>query len=428
MNRLFSKALLLTLLSGFLPLLAQQVVDRIAAVVGEEIILESDINALLMQYSAQAKIDLRDEALFKDLKTRFLKNLIDEKVLLLKAREDTIAADQDRVDQVLDQQVNMLISRAGSQQQLEDVYQAPLPRIKRDLRKQIETRFVIDQLRQIRFASVQVSRREVEQFYKSYKDSLPESRASVNISHILRQIRPSEESQNKALEAIEAIQERLEGGEDFAALAKEVSQGPSAPKGGDIGWVNRTDVVTEYGEAAFALEAGEISDIVLSQFGYHIIQLIERQGERIHTRHILIQLQPTQEDEQRVISQLNDIRQKVLDNEKTFEEMALEFSDDPNVEQDKGTLGDYSIGSFQVQAFEQAVQGLNVGEISQPFKTEFGYHILKLNSRKEASKLTLEKNWQEIEQFAIEQKSGREFEKWLSKLRKEVPINVKIDI
>ncbi len=406
----------------------EQVVDRIAAIVGNEIILESELNTLLLQYSQQANINLNDQAEIDLYRGRFLKNIIDEKLLLIKAEEDTIEADQDRVDQVLDQQVNDLIRRAGSVERLEEVYRAPISRIKKDIKKQIENRFIIDMLRQTRFSSVKISRREVESFYEQYRDSLPQAQESVDISHILLQIRPSDQSAQEALTKINKVKELLASGNDFAELAKEYSEGPSAPKGGDIGWVNRTDVVKEYSEAAFALEKNGISDIVQSSFGFHIIQLLDRQGERIHTRHILIQLRPTQDDEVRVARRLAELRESIKNGDITFEEAAVQNSDDPNVDSDKGRLGEFTVGSFQVQAFEQQSTSLTPGDISEPFKTDFGYHLLKLHDRKSARMLSLENDWQEIEQFATERKALSEFETWLTEIRAEIPIDIKIEI
>ena len=406
----------------------KQVVDRIAAIVGNEIILESELNTLILQYSAQANINLNDQTEIDRYRSQFLKNIIDEKLLLIKAEEDTIEADQDRVDQVLDQQVNDLIRRAGSVERLEQVYQAPISRIKKDIKKQIENRFIIDMLRQTRFSNVKISRREVEAFYKQYRDSLPQAQEAVDISHILLQIRPSDESAQEALTKINKVKELLAAGGDFAELAKEYSEGPSAPKGGDIGWVNRTDVVKEYSEASFALEKNAISDIVQTSFGYHIIQLLDRQGERIHTRHILIQLKPTADDEVRVARRLNELRESINKGDITFEEAAVQNSDDPNVASDKGRLGEFTVGSFQVPAFEQTSSSLAEGEVSEPFKTDFGYHILKLHSRETARTLSLEKDWQEIQQFATERKALNEFETWLAEVREAIPIDVKIKI
>ncbi len=410
--------------------LGQQKLDAIAAIVGDQIVLESEIHTLIAQYGFQKHINvLNDPALFRQLSKRFLNRLIDQKLLLIKADEDTIKADEARVDQLLEQQLNLLIQQAGSQEALEKYYNAPLIQIKKELRREIENQLRIEMLQQKRFGKLKVSRREVEQFYQQYRDSLPRIEETVDISHILMNVTPSDESIQQAYQKIQKIKAMLDNGADFAELARMYSQDPgSASKGGDLGFVKRGDLVKEFEEVAFALKKGEISDIVQTQFGFHIIQLLERRGEKIHVRHILVQLQPTPEDEQRVIDTLQTIRQKILDGKATFEEMAMKYSDDPNVKKDKGHLGRFRVGSFQIKEFQKAVANLKPGEISLPFRTEFGYHIVRLNERISPRTLSLEKDWEQIEQWALQRKQEHEFKKWLAQLRKEIPIIIKYQL
>ncbi|MGH1364283.1 MAG: peptidylprolyl isomerase [Calditrichia bacterium] len=424
------KAILCSLLIAT-PLLSQQVIDQIAAVVGNEIILESEIATLVTQYviqSRQSDIYTQPEKL-RALQKQFLQRMVDEKMLLIKAEEDTITADEGRVDQMLAQQLSAMVQQAGSEQKLIDYYGAPIALIKRDFRKQVENRLIIDQLRQQRFASVKISRREVENFFKQFRDSLPKFEASVNISHILKQIAPSEESTSAAFEKISAIKKQLDEGIDFTTLAKANSEDPSAAvNGGDLGWLNRGDLVKEFEEVAFALEKEQISEIVQTQFGFHVMQLIDRQGDRINVQHILIRLQPEEADKERTKTALAEIREKILSEEAAFEDMALEHSDDPNVQEDKGLLGEFAIGNFQIPAFEAAITPLAENEISEPFETDFGFHILRVNKRNTERILSLEKDWQQVERYAVEYKGSQAFEKWLSTLRDEIPIDMKLDI
>jgi len=409
---------------------SQQTIDGIAAVVGNEIILVSDLNTLIAQYGFQNKVNVyKDPVLLNNLSNQMLQRMIDEKMLLIKADEDTIKADEDRVEQILTQQINNFIQQVGTQEKLEEYYGMPLPKIKKEMRQQIANRLIIEQLRQKRFSNIKISRREVENFYEQYQDSLPKVDETVDISHILIQVTPSDESYQEAYDKITRIKTMLAEGQDFTALAKQYSEDPSvASNNGDLGWVSRGDLVKEFEEAAFALEDGEISDIVQTQFGFHLIQLVERQGEKIHVRHILVQLQPTKADEDRVVNRLKEIRQRILSGNATFEEMALQNSDDPNVQTDKGHLGTFALNAFQVKGFEEAAKKLKVGEISEPFKTDFGYHILLLNNREASHTLTLDTDWQQIEQIATEFKTNQQFEKWLAELREEIPIDIKIQI
>ncbi len=409
---------------------AQQLFDGIAAIVGDEIVLVSDINALITSYAFQNQIDIsRQPDLYQKLGKEFLNRLIDQKLLIIKADEDTIKADEDRVDQYLNQQMEYMIKQAGSEQKLEEYYSTPLFKIKNDLRKEISNQMRISILKEKRFNNIKISRKEVEQFYQEFQDSLPKMKASVDISHILMQVTPSENSIREAYQKIQDIQNKLKEGQDFATLARQYSEDPgSAANGGVLGFVSRGTLVKEFEEAAFALEEGKISDIVQTQFGFHIIQLIERQGERINIRHILIQVKPTAEDEKKVIDKLNQIRQTVLKGDSTFEEMAIKYSADPNVQKDRGHLGVFEEGGFQIKEFETAIKNLKVGEISDPFKTEFGYHIVLLNARQEARQFSLKDDWEQLEQWALQHKREKEFNNWLTQLRSEIPVVIKIDI
>ncbi|NOX38287.1 MAG: parvulin peptidyl-prolyl isomerase [Calditrichaeota bacterium] len=409
---------------------AQQLIDGIVAVVGNRVVLYSELNTVLMQYSIQNKINVfENPELFKQLSQRFLQTLIDEKLLLIKAEEDTIEADEEQIEQTLNQQIEAMIRQAGSQQALEQFYNAPLVMIKKEFRKQIENQYKITQLRQKRFGNIKITRREVEAFYQHYKDSIPALEPTVDISHILMQIKPSEESYQKAYEKIQKIRDMLNQGANFADLAREYSEDPgSAARGGDLGFVSRGDLVKEFEEVAFSLKEGEISDIVQTQFGFHIIQLLERRGEKIHVRHILIQMRPTEADERRVVEKLLEIREKILKGEATFEEMALKYSDDPNVEKDKGHLGEFRASAFQIPAFKAVTDTLKPGDISKPFKTEFGYHIVRLNKRTEKRQISLEKDWEQIRQWALEEKRERLFREWLEQLRQEIPIEIRLQL
>ena len=408
----------------------QQLIDGVVAVVGDRAVLFSELNTVLMQYSIQNQVNLfENPEQLKKLSQRFLQSLIDEKLLLIKAEEDTIEADEEQIEQTLNQQIEAMIRQAGSQQALEQFYNAPLAMIKKEFRKQIENQYKISQLRQKRFGNIKISRREVEAFYQHYKDSIPAMEPTVDISHILMQIKPSEESYQKAYEKIQAIRERLNQGANFAELAREYSEDPgSASRGGDLGFVSRGDLVKEFEEVAFALKEGEISDIVQTQFGFHIIQLLERRGEKIHIRHILIQMRPTEADEHRVVQKLLEIREKILKGEASFEAMALQYSDDPNVEKDKGHLGEFRTNAFQIPAFKAVTDTLKPGQISRPFKTEFGYHIVRLNQRTEKRRISLEKDWDQIRQWALEEKRERLFREWLEKLRQEIPVAIRLQL
>jgi peptidyl-prolyl cis-trans isomerase SurA len=408
---------------------AQQMIDGIAAVVGNEIVLKSEVDQYVQSYVIQNKINIRnDSEKMKKLEKEILERLIEQKIMLTKADEDTIVADERDVDRRVEEQVRYLIQQVGSEEKLEAAFQSPIKQIRRDLRVEIADRLKVEMLRRNKFQNVKITRREVENFFETYRDSLPPMQETVDISHILMQVKPGAESQSAALEKIRAIKDRLAAGEEFGELATKYSEDPaSAQREGDLGFTKRGDFVQEFEEVAFGLEPEQVSDVVQTQFGYHIIKLIERRGEQIRTSHILIRLTPTEEDEKNVIDKLNELRQEIL-NGANFDSMAVLYSDDENVREDHGHLGIWEVNKLAIPAFKSVVGTLEPGDISEPFKTEYGYHILKLNDHKASRQLTLEDDWEQIQQIALNYKMEQEYSKWIKEIKKDIPIEYRIEM
>ncbi len=417
--------LILFFIIGLQTVQAQQLVEAIAAIVGDQIILKSELDQFVQNYIVQNRLDITPGSeRYNQLRRKMLDGLIEQKVLLAKAKADTITVDDQMLDQRVEERIKYMIQQVGSQDKLEKVFGMSMNQIRKDTRKMIKEQLLVEQLRAKKFRGIKVSRREVEEFYKMYKDSLPIRPATVDISHILMQVKPSEEAQMKAYQKAEMILKKLKQGADFAQLAKEYSDDPaSAKRGGDLGWTKRGDLVPEFENVAFNLKDGEISGIVQTQFGFHIIQLLERRGERIHTRHILIRVQPTKADEERVIKELKEIRQKILAGA-SFDSLALKYSDDPNVKKDHGHLGVFELDKLQIPQFRTVLAKMKPGEVSEPFKTEYGYHIVRLNAFTPAHKLTLKDDWEEIQKYALNYKMQNEYQKWINELKKHIYIKI----
>lgn len=416
--------LLLLLLPSFL--IAQQKLDGIAAIVGDEIILYSELNQFAAQLAIQNKIDLqKDPQKFEELKKIARENLIVQKILLAKAIEDTITADDARVEEMLDGQIKQWVQQLGSEKKIEEYFGMPISKIKRQFRDEVKNRLMVETLQGQYVRKITITRPEVEQFYRTMKDSLPEMQEMVHIKHILREIRAGGSGREEALKKAKEIHQKLLDGADFAAMAKQYSEDPgSAKKGGELGLIKRGDFVKEFEEAAFKLKKGEISDIVETKFGFHIIEVIERRGERINVRHILIRLQPTSADAEHTAEFLSVIRDSIILGA-DFGEMAKKYSDDATSADNGGDLGWFEINQLQVKEFKTALQNMQVGDISKPFRTDFGYHIILLADKREKGKLTLEKDWQQIEQMALARKQGKEMQAWIDKLRKDVYVEIK---
>lgn len=422
---MINKYIILLIFFFIIPLNAQQLIEGIVGIVGNEIILKTEVEQYVQNYIVQNKIDVRNnENLVKNLMKQTLDRLIEQKLLLTKADEDTLKVSDDVLDDRVNQRINYLINQVGSESELEKVFGSNMKKIRKDTRRVIKEQLLVDQARSMKFQGMKISRREVEEFYKQYRDSLPNKQETVEISHILKLVKPSEEALSAAYSKAEAILKQLKNGADFEKLAEQYSDDKaSAKRGGDLGLISRGDFVNEFETAAFQLKDGEISDIVQTQFGFHIIQMIERRGEKIHTRHILIQVLPTEQDELRVINELKEIRNRALAGE-DFSELALQYSDDENVQKDHGYLGEFETDKLVIPEFQSVVKKLKPGEISEPFKTDFGYHIVLLNKRNEARKINLDDDWAKIQEVALNFKMEKEYKKWIEELKQKIPIEI----
>lgn len=421
--------LLVILISLNLRILAQekQVLDKVVAVVDDDIILLSELQQNAIKLAFQFKINPEKEPeKFNDLLKQILENLIIQKILYVKAIEDTVKVADEQVEKEIETRINYYIQELGSREKVEEYFGTTISKIKRTLREEVRQALMAEQVRAVKLQAIRISRREVEELYHSMKDSLPSLKEEIHIANLLIQIKPGEEARQNAMKRIKAIQTKLKEGEDFVELARTVSDDPgSASSGGELGFFQRGQLVREFEEVAFFLNPGEVSDIVETQFGFHIIQLIERRGEKINCRHILVSLVATEKDEQRVAKQIVKIYENIKSDSVLFEDMVKQYSDDTESKDKGGDLGWFPVDELQLKEFKTAVKDLKPGEFSYPFKTKFGYHILKLLDRQEERVLSIDKDWERIENWALNLKQQKEFLKWIDELKKDIHINIK---
>lgn len=406
---------------------SQEELDKIVAVVDDNIILKSELQQFAYSFAMQNKIDpLKEQDKFNAILQKTLDDMIIQKVLLVKAKEDSVEVSEKQINSVLENQINDMITQLGSEEKVEEYFGSSLRQIRREFREEVEERLLVQKLRETKSYETKISRREVELFFSTFRDSLPQLKEAVKISHILVKVEPSAEAVVAATKIAEEVLTRIEKGEDFGELAKQFSDDPgSAVRGGNLGLVQRGEFVKEFEEVAFNLEPGEISGIVQSQFGLHIIQLIKKLGEKINTRHILIGLKPTAEDEKRTAMILNDLRKQLVSKELTFEEAVEKYSKDETSKDKVGDLGWFEMEEFRIPAFKTAIVGLEPGEISDPTKTKFGLHLVRLDEKREKRSLDLKDDWEQIENWALERKRGKEFESYIALVKKEVYIELK---
>lgn len=416
-----------------------QVLDQVVAVVDNEVILLSQLRQQAFTYAMQYGINPQTQVTkFNELMKQVLDNLVVQKVLYIKALEDSVFVEDRVVENELEQRIQMLVQQYGSREKVREYFGAPIESIKRDFAEEARQGMMAKMVMGQREQLIKITRREVIQFYNTMKDSLPNLPESYHIANILLKIKPGEVAVKRARERIENILYKIkEEGADFAEMAREFSDDPgSAANGGELGFFERGEMVREFEEVAYQLKPGEISEIVRTDFGFHIIQLIERQGEKINCRHLLAAIEPTIDDERNCVAQIKEIYdnlkqgQKIDDTDQsvkpvTFEEMVEQYSDDLTSKENHGDLGWWEKDMIQPKEFAWVLADLEPGEISEPVKTKLGYHILKLLEKDEPRPLDIEKDWERIENFALQMKKQEELQKWIAKLKEKVYINVK---
>lgn len=408
---------------------SQEVLDEIAAIVGDEIVLKSELTQMIEVYSMQMGIDVKENpARYAQLREQVLNDLINEKVLLARAEYDTVTVEDSQVEMALQGRIDDMIRQLGSSDRVEEYFGKSIGKIKNDYREQIREQMIVQKVRDLHNNDIQITRREVERFYETMKDSLPQQPPAVKLRHILMEIKAGEAAKQPGLKLMEDIQHRIRNGEYFSDLAKEYSQDPgTAKKGGELGWIERGTLFESFEDVAFELKPNEISDIVETPVGLHLIQLMEKDevNDRVRVRHILIPVQVSDNDAVYTRDKLAKLRTQILNGEADFDVMAKLHSDDATSKDRGGDLGWLPIEEFQIEAFKSAVDTLKDGEISHPFQTNFGFHIVKLEGRRAGGSMTLDSDYENIKSWALRMKQQRVFDSWVNELKKEMYIEIR---
>jgi len=360
-----------------------------------------------------------------------LNDLINEKLIYAQANLDSITVTEDEVTQRIDYQIQMFEQQLGSKEGVEKAYGMTVEKIKRELRDNIRKQLMIQKVQQKEFGTVEASRREVEEFFEKFKDSLGVIPEKVDVAHIFRNPKTSSAVKAKYRTFAESLLDSIKNGSDFAELAKKYSDDPgSASHGGDLGFVKKGVFYPEFEAAAYALQPGQISGIVESPVGFHIIQLIEKRGETIHTRHILIKVKNDEDTDLKTIEFLTDVRDSILKGNGTFAEFARKFSEDESSKNFGGDLGTFYLNQLD-QNLLDVVSKLKEGEISFPKRIDYGqgnygYHIVYLKKRTPQHIADLDQDYPELKKLANEYKRQKQYEKWLSDLKEKIYYDVRI--
>lgn len=417
--------------------------DRIVALVNDQVILKSDIDQSVADYIRQAGFNQQEIPFTKELWYTFLEGEIDNKLLLEKAKIDSITVTDDQVNQQMDARVSQLIQQAGSEQALEQAFGKSIIQLKADFRDTFREQMTANQVRQLKLNDIKITRPEVKEFFDSIpKDSLPTIPEQVSLSHIVILPKAKSDAKDASYKFAESLRDSiLNHNVSLEDLAKRHGMDGSAQRGGQLPMMGLNELVSEYSAAAAALQPGQISEVVETEFGYHIIRLDERVGDKIKTSHILIRIDAQQLDDETAINELNAIRDSLLNNEElTFSGMAIRNSEDPSTSKSGGKIVDSQTGErlIALNRLDPALYRIvllmdEIGQISEPkpfnpnnANAGKAYRIVRLDNQIPEHVASLETDYERLKNISLQQKQSREFQKWIKELRDEIYIEYRI--
>jgi peptidyl-prolyl cis-trans isomerase SurA len=425
MLKYFVSSIVIVLSAFSLQAQQSQVLDKIIATVGREIVLQSDIEGRIAMFLQQnPKVNPSDP----ELRKQVLESLINERLMVTKAVEDSIAVMDEEINQSLDFMMQNLMQTYGSEKRVEDLYGMSISRIRKNYRDEVRKQLLVERLQQQKFMGVKCTNREVEDFYNQYRDSIRAIPASVELAHIVKHIKPSADAKEEVKRLALKIRDSILKGVDFAELAKRHSGDPgSASTGGDLGWVDKGKFVAEYERAAYDLQSGETSQPIESPFGFHIIQTIEKRKDASHTRHILLKLGGSADDKSRVEKILIDLKERVEKSE-SFEDLAKQYSDEKETQGFGGSMGVIELNRLPAD-LKSIVETLPEGGVSQPLPymadpTKPSLHIIIKKKNIAEHSPSLSSDFKKIEQMALQQKQAKLMDSFLKDLRDAIPVQV----
>jgi peptidyl-prolyl cis-trans isomerase SurA len=417
-----------------IPLKAQDsesgtLVDKIIAKVDDYIVLKSELE--------RSYLDVMSRGEYEGNQTRcnILEGLVINKVMVAKAEIDSVIVEEEMVDRNLDMRMNAMISQVGSEELIEQYYGKTIDEFKDELRDQIREQMLVENMRSTIIQGISVTPDEVRRFFKAIpQDSLPYFSTEVVVGQIVKKPEINEAERDKAEQFLYDLKAQIQAGADFEEMARTYSQGPSGKNGGNLGWTSRGQMVAPFEAAAMKLQAGEISDPVETDFGMHIVQLIERRGNEYNSRHILISHKYLEEDFEKAAEELDSIRTLILNDSLNFQDAAKEFSDDKETSGSGGYFIDPS-GSNTVPVSELdaglffTIDSMGVGDITKPMKFtmrsgEEAMRIVYYKDRISPHQANLEQDYQKIQRAAKNAKQNRVLSDWLREAKDEVFIEV----
>jgi peptidyl-prolyl cis-trans isomerase SurA len=404
------------------------VLDEVIAVVGESIVLKSDLDRTYYQMSLQYP------TYNGDLKCELFDQILTQKLLLYKADLDSLVVAEERVNYEIDRRMDYYANQAGGLQNLEKYLGMSLVEYKAQMRRKMTEEMQIQEAQNSIISELKVSPTEVRKFYEDIPvDSLPDFASEVEVAQLLVAPKPSATAEKYARETAEKLRkEILEGSRDFCLTATIYSDDQGSKKDcGSLGDFKRGQMVPEFEAAVFKLKKEEVSKVVKTQFGYHIIQLIERKGEIANARHILIRPKILQSDLEKTSKKLSRVKRLIEADSNEWCTAVAKYSTDDNTQANCGFFVDPNVGTSKIEitALQSdvalRVSGLKPGGVSPPHAVpqqdgSTWFRIVYLKSETPPHKASLEKDYQKLSVYALEKKKQDTLNEWSESFRKDV--------
>lgn len=411
---------------------AQGIIDKIVGIVGNEIIMMSDIeNQYIQMASQQMKVD-------GNTRCEILEDMMFQKLLYVQAQKDSLSVTPKEVETELDRRLSVFINQIGSEQKLEEYFGKTIKSIKDDLRSTIEEQMLAQKVQQKIIGDTKVTPSEVKNFFEKLPaDSIPTIEAYYELSEIVIKPEVSKEDKEKVVAELNKIRERILNGESFSTMAVLYSEDPgSAMKGGELGFVSKTDLVPEFSQVAFNLTSPlDVSQVVETEYGFHIIQMIEKKGNMMNFRHILMKPKVSMEALEAADKKANEVYSILQSDTISFIDAVKKYSNGDSKGSDGKVMNPYYGDARMTSDFldpytKSAVMPLKEGEYSKPFlssdnKGSRVIKIVRLDLDVKEHKANMKDDYLTLQRAALEDKNSRLIDEWVKD--KVQSVYIKID-
>ena len=401
---------------------AQQeiLLDRVASVVENKIVLMSDVVLAANAVAAQQQINPNTNPLaYQKILESSRESMIEQLLIIEMAEQDSVEILDKDVDKALNQQIDNIIAQTGSKELAEEALGKKISDFKRSYRDDMRGKLLAEKYTSSLTTSINVSRGDVVDFFNTYKDSIPSFPTLYKTHHILLEIKPSEESNKKSFEEAMDIRNKIVNGLSFDEAAKLYSADPgSKDQGGNLGYVPRGTFVKEFDRVVFTIEKNVLTEPIKTKYGHHLIEVLERTGEKVLARHILIRTKTTDLDKKNTYDAISNIKNNINSFD-DFYQAAADFSDDKTSNTNGGFLGMIDLEYYQVPELKKEISNIEIQTISNPIETDFGYHLIWVDEIKEGGIPSLKSNWLDLEEMALNKKKSDWYQSWIEKIKSQ---------